>query len=564
MRARRTVRLTTAAVRFTRKELIYICFLLVLVSVYSLHLFTFTLFEGFATFSNDSFGYILLARKWSPWFAPTVAETLTWPVNNYPPGFAWLLAITGASESTYAGHLVASISMLLSLMLFGWWAYLKLGWVFGAALIISFTLLPGAILASMGVLSENPYLFASLSVLLTYTLIKTRSKFWPGLYFLLLLSLSLSILTRTVGIALAMALIVISLLDHTLRNDKRIMFLLIAFMSLILLLVWGLLDPRAKESDYLSLFGATLSFEKHNLTESLALLIGHIRANVLAMPQSFNSYLALSNTTAYFAIFSYILWAICVLSVVLRARQLKFDAIYLLFYFGIYTLWPFRDEMHRFFHPAMLLLLIQPVLYFHAKSESSGKIHIRIIVFSTIILLTINSSIIQSRLVALRNIARTDEPSIAHSLEYYRLADRSQAVNKAMVYKGVMLMMKESVQVIPKGSAVAAVKHEALTLLADRESINLSTIVSYNQQLCNFKIRDVEFVFISDLTTGYNPVGIGLLNNYQDISSYVFTVENSDGEQFVHVLKLDKERIDSKLDEVEFECQRFQDRPLGE
>jgi hypothetical protein len=555
--------LNTGAARFTRKELIYICFLLVLVSVYSLHLFGFTLFNGFATFSNDSFGYILLARKWSLWFDPSIAETLTWPVNNYPPGFTWLLAITGASESSYGGHLVASIAMLLSLVLFGWWAYLKLGWVYAGAVMVSFTLLPGAVLASMGILSENPYLFASLAVLLLYTLIKTRSKFWPGLYFLLLLSLSLAILTRTVGIALAMALITVSVLDRNLRKDKRVLFLLIAFLSLILLLVWGLVDPREKESDYLSLFGARLGVEKYDLTGNMALLFGYVRTNILAMPQAFNGYLALFNTTAYFSIFSYIISAICVTSMVLRARQLRFDAIYLLFYFGIYALWPYPDEMYRFLHPAMLLLLIQPVLYFHAKSESSGKPHIRVIVFSIIFLLTINSTFIQSRLVALRNIARTEEPLIANSLEYYKLADRRRAMIRSMHSQGLMLVMAESAQIVPEGSAVAAVKHEALVLLADRESVNLSTIVPFEQQLCNFKIRDVEFVFISDLTVGYNPVGLGLLNDYQDISSHVFTVDSDEGEPFAHVLKLDKDRIQSKLDETEFECRTFQDRPLG-
>ena len=247
--------------RVSRTDLIYLSFLLALVSVYALHLFSFTLFEGFSTFSNDSFSYLLLARKWSPYFAPGVVETLTWPANTYPPGFAWLLAITGASESTWQGHLVVSIAALLSIVLIGWLAYRELGWFYGGLLTVSFCLLPGVIVSSMGILSENLYLAASLAVLLLFSFIRENTECWPGWYVALFLFLWLALMTRTIGISLIAALLVVSLLDRNLGKDRRIIFALIALMTIGLWQLWSLIDPQSKETTYLNFMTPLLGHE---------------------------------------------------------------------------------------------------------------------------------------------------------------------------------------------------------------------------------------------------------------------------------------------------------------
>jgi len=540
--------------KISRTDLIYLSFLLGLVSVYALHLFSFTLFEGFSTLSNDSFSYILLARKWSPYFTPSVAETLTWPPQTFPPGFAWLLAITGGSASTWVGHLVVSISALISIVFIGWFAYRELGWLYGGLLTVCFCLLPGFVVSSMGILSENQYLFASLAVLLLFSIIKKNKECWSGWYVLLLMCLSLSLFTRTIGVSLIAALIGVSLLDQNLGKDKRIIIALIALMTLGLWQFWSLMDPQSKQTTYLTYITPILGHESQNLADRTAVFLGYVQANVFSLLAAWNHYLTLTHSNAYFFLFDYALLIVCVIFLGLRAFQLRLDAIYLLFYFGILLIWPSPDQMVRFLHPVFMLMLLQPVLYFQTRNSSPGQFRFRVIAVSIILVLCFNSLIIQRELVVRRDSAHTEQIANAHSYEYYTMPDRDNALYLTRLFQIVMMLMTESAAAIPEGSNVAAVKHDAYTLLTDRESVILRANKPYHQQLCNFKVSEVDFVFLSPVTSRDNPEHLRLVEKYRSISANIWPMNYQEVRPIAYVLELDTVKIDSILTEAGFEC----------
>ena len=194
----------------------------------------FTVFDGFSTFSSDSFSYIRLARNLSPYVDSSVANSMTLPEHARSPGFPWLLAITGAASSTYAAHLMVSISMLSAISVFGWMAFRQLGSILGGLLTISVTLLPGVVISSMTILTENPYICASLAVLLLYSYIRKNISCGRGWYAALLLVLTLAILIRTIGVSLAIALMIVATFDRKLGKQSRINFLLFAGISLVI------------------------------------------------------------------------------------------------------------------------------------------------------------------------------------------------------------------------------------------------------------------------------------------------------------------------------------------
>jgi len=121
--------------------------------------------------------------------------------------------------------------------------------------------------------------------------------------------------------------------------------------------------------------------------------------------------------------------------------------------------------------------------------------------------------------------------------------------------------MKSSKEIIPNKSVVASVAHASFVIVADRPSINLLTIVPIKKQLCNFKIANAEYVFITDVTTAYNPWGIRLFEAYEKYVSCVWSVKDDTGNAIVHILQLDDSKIDSLINACGFGCSQFKDQP---
>jgi hypothetical protein len=122
--------------------------------------------------------------------------------------------------------------------------------------------------------------------------------------------------------------------------------------------------------------------------------------------------------------------------------------------------------------------------------------------------------------------------------------------------------MENTQQIIPKGSVVASDQHAAFTLLAERQAVNLSSIVSLPQQMCNFELAGVTHVFLSALNNSYNPLGIGLFEHYEELATYTWSINDSTGKPGTHVLQLDRDKVRSIIAGAGFECREYRDRPL--
>ncbi|MFT5140073.1 MAG: hypothetical protein ACI9CB_001733 [Rhodothermales bacterium] len=542
--------------KYRRTDLMYFLFLLVAMSIYALHLFSFTVFEGFSTFSSDSFSFIRLARNWSPYEEAALFNLQTVPEHSRSPGFALLLALSGGAESTYVGHLLVSISMLVSIAICGWLAYRNSNWLIGGALTISFCLLPGVIISSMGILSENSYLLFSMTVLLLYSHIKTNPNCRLGWFVVLFLCLTLAMLTRTVGIALVTTLIVVALFDREHGRYRRL-FLLVAVMSVSVRQLWIALGADVRVSGRFSIITQIFGNENQTYWSSINFYWNIVQHNVFSLTNAWNHYLSLTSENLWFFMCSFALFSVCSIALILRAVQLKFDALYVFFYLGIVVLWPATQELVRFIHPIVMLLLLQPLLYFRTQACAAGWNRHKTVLLSVIAGLLFNSLIIQFHVLNLKQQAESSFPELVHSVEFYDLLDRDEAVRISQVFRYTMNLIEESAKVIPPGSTVATVKHEAYLLLAGRESVMLTTQVPLLQQLCNFKVRGVDFVFLSPLNSGLVPAPFELANQYSGFSSFILTLDDAQGMPVAHVIKLDNEGIDSTLSEAGYNCQNY-------
>jgi hypothetical protein len=116
--------------------------------------------------------------------------------------------------------------------------------------------------------------------------------------------------------------------------------------------------------------------------------------------------------------------------------------------------------------------------------------------------------------------------------------------------------MTESARYIPADSVVAAIKHENYVILTDRQAITLSTLVPHIQQLCNLKLKNVDVVFLSHMTTAHNVQNVTLLEDYRSISSDVWSMGDEGERVWAHVLFVDKTKLNLELESRE--CLSYQ------
>jgi hypothetical protein len=544
--------------KLSRQDYLFLLYLFVLISAYAIHFLSFTLFEGFSTFSNDAGSYVVLARKWSPYFPPGDAVLYTWPIQILPPGFPWALAITGASKSLWSSHLFVSLCMLASIFLVGWKVYRRTGRLVGSLLTLGLCLLPGVVTSSMGILSENLYLLLSLVVLLLYSFIKNTEAKVLAWYLLLLLFLTFVILTRTIGIALITAIVLKTLLDKDIHGKQKIGFLLIAFSSVALWQLWGFINTQSSDLTYSYYLKQYVGTEV-TVFSGLAYLWHTMSTNLIQILSSWSHYFSLSYSNIWFFLSSFSLLIFCLIGLGFRLLQRKLDAIYLMFYFAILLIWPNPDQFTRFLHPVVFLLLLQPILYFAGNSHIRHPLLVKTVLVSVALILITNSIIVQARLLEQRGTVMDLDPELTHSYEFYDSPSREFGLMRALHFTDIMKYMAASAQHVPIHGVVATVKPVNYAILADRRAVNLVALVPQMQQLCNLKIKDVDVVFLSALTTKFNREGRTNLEKYRGVSSDVWTATSNGGEGMAYSVVIDKMKLDSELLKEGYNCQSYQD-----
>lgn len=533
----------------------YYLFVIAVVGAYSLYLLSFTLFDGFSTFSNDAANYVLMARKWSPFFQPTPAELFTWPVHPYPPAFAWLLAITGASESLWASHLVVSLCMVAGILVMGYYVCQQTNQLIAGVMTVAICLTPGIVIHSLGILPENLYLLVSLGALVVYAHIRNRPDVSWTWYLVLFLLLAAAILSRTVGIALIAAFVAAPILDRKLNSRQRVILPLLALASIVAWQVWEAVRPGEFELSYGLYLSGILGRE--SVFDMIVPLWQIVTRNLVKMLGSWSQYFALSSIAAPSFLITYLLFIICAISLILRVVRLKLDAVYVVFYIGIILLYPWSEQMTRFLHPIAFLILVQPVFYLSERGYLAARSRASYAVVGAGLILIVHSAAIQFGLLGSRTGADDDFPQLRHSPEYYLATPENNLDDRALAYAWIAELMAGSIERIPSDSVVASDKHDNYALLTDRRALPLSSWVSLNQQLCNLQVKDVDFVFLAGFASTLNLKGLTLYRDYEKLASQIWSMATMDGTQVAYLLQIDQSALAAELDSSGFSCERF-------
>ena len=447
--------------------------------------------------------------------------------------------------------------MLGSLILVGWMAYKEAGWLIGGMLVLAFCMLPGVITSSMGILSENLYLLLSLAALLTYSSIKKDENAGWGWYLLLLGFLTFAILTRTIGIALIAAVSLITMLEKELGRSQKIRVYLIVISGAIFWQLWGVFNPQTSDMTYGYYIEHYIGSEA-SAYSVLEFIWNSFKINSMQILSAWSHYLALNHTNFWLFLFSYTLLILCLTGLVLRLLQRKLDALYVTLYIFILLIWPHPGEMTRFLHPIVFLLFIQPVFYCTGNANFRSQLIVKMTLVVFILALIVNSFVIQTRMLAQRGATQSANLDLSHAYELYDFPSRDAGLYQATSFAMTKKYMKMSAQYVPPEGVVATVKHVNYSILTDKRAVNHVGVVSDLQQLCNLKIKGVDLIFLSDLTTGFNQEGYTQWEKYRDISSDIWKAPVMNNESVAYSIAIDKSKLNSKLEKAGYNCQAYQ------
>jgi hypothetical protein len=543
--------------KITGKHYIPLIIFICLGGTVAFWLLIFTLSDGFATFNNDSANYVLLAKKWSPYFVPSTAVVATWPMQSFPVIFPLVLALSGFSESLLLCHLLVSGCLILSLGLI----YFRLKQGFNVAICLVVTLsigmLPGMFVNSMGILSENLYML--LSILLIFSILNCISKGVVNLTSILLLgALTLIVInTRTIGVAILPALLVVIIFDRTIESGLRVRLGLIVVVTALICLVWSLLYAFEGSTSYIDLIKPSVLKSIYGLETKHIGLAQIIQLNIAHLPYAWNEYLTLFFHQSYLpfaAIFSLTLLCLIQICTVVRAVYLKLDALYLVFYFIILLLWPYPIS-DRFLHPLVILMLLQPLFLANECKNFIRKFGL-VLYPSSLLILLAHSIFVHSELLDRKMWAITNQPTIEMYWELYKEPDARQAVKQALHFHQIFDQSTFIKNIVPENNIIAANKPVFVALLAERTTVPLKTNISFEQQLCNFQIKNVDFLYFSKLVTDYSTGGINAVSNYEAIVENQFLVKTQK-EHVATLAKINKKALSDTLDGIDVECSNY-------
>jgi len=507
-----------------------------------------------ASLADDSAGYLMMARHFSPYSSPTATVEYFHQFNGWPPLFPMFLAITGGGESYLAAHLAVAVAFLASLSL--QWSIIHrnmdsraMGW-FALALLLVF---PGIWISILGILSETLYTLLTL-LAIWYWLMASKNgerKIGVGQSLVLGLIFSLVLLTRTIGISLIAAYLVTEMWrSWSGRHYGRLLWAAaIAIFAMAVVQLWNISHPTAL---YANDVRTALSLIASGPPSILLQLVSENSKSLLGASNFFlTGYQDGPGRILFLALF-YLIFFVGLLS---RLRRCSLDACYLITYAGILLLWPFPSQMVRFLFPAapiVVISLLEGVLVLAVgaprilglASNTGIEKSLRNILVVALAGLAVASNLTFFREALDKHLAQRGRIDAFNNIaEYYR-GSGEYWVARAKLFSDVMRNMEFLRSVLPENATVLSTRPAFMMLFSDHIAYNLKASTENSNFTCEIKSLKPDFVYVSQVIEPENRRGLAALKEYESFSDPVFFAQR-DEQTYAVLLRVDQRRLES-------------------
>ncbi|MHB8536101.1 MAG: ArnT family glycosyltransferase [Sulfuricaulis sp.] len=327
-------------------------------------------------FGGDNAYYLLMAQSFSPWNEPSSVAIFFARQNPYPPLYPFTLGLFGGQNNLYIAHFVTTSFLLLTLLIYyAWQRRIGISTAAAACATGLFALLPGTYMQALELLSENLYLFLTLSCLLAATRYEQDKR--DAWLWVAAISTAGATLTRSVGISLLAALIIYLVRK---KPPKAWRYALLAGTPMLL---WALLAPHDSPG-YLIDFLRTYSADPVRI----------LWIQLFTQPPSlWHGWLANFTTTPIGV------WVVAPLTLLGLAGLLYrlasgcLDGYYVILYFALVLIWPYPAEAARLVYVIQPIVLIQALMFlgrypFHYRTHER-RIHLGAMVMAAIFIVAL-------------------------------------------------------------------------------------------------------------------------------------------------------------------------------
>ncbi len=484
----------------SRNDLLSYAALFVFVGIYAAFLIPFVAHDGLSTFRNDSSYYLLMARYLSPWHEASPAVVAASSIQNFPPFFPFILAISGAAYDYTLAHVVTALFLLLSIPLIFILARGMFATNLQALLIVFiFCLSPSAWLNSMGILSENLYLFLSLGTLIFFDKADLSRKINLFIFGLLL---ALLVLTRTIGVAMLAAFILLCILKWRRRSLDWPYFVIPVFFSLTLIAAfWGTAVPSHYITSIVNMFG--LEAYKANIDWHTEFrLVGFQHGWLVGLLYYWSVQTVMAKSIIMFVgLFS-------LLGLCLRIAQGKLDAIYVFLYLLVLFIWPYTTHMGRFIYPVLCILLLYS---FYALYTLVHRVELKRGDAAVSIAMVLALTAVLPTLSYTWNRYQAGKEAGYHRIkDFYHTYDLEQARESAAMPVTMFLDMAHMKKTTEPDAVIQYFKPSYIALLADRVGREITIEENSAGELYMQPARDVDYVYLTKIHPWINEEVNGL------------------------------------------------------
>lgn len=410
---------------------------------------------------GDSAGYLLAAQAYSAWSESLPLLQAYARQIIYPPLFPALLAAAGGG-SIPAAHLVVAGCLLLALVpLYGWLRSEGLHSAGAASAALIFAALPGTLLVTLDVWTENLYLLLSLGAVLAGARAHDN-KASPAWWFLAAF-VALATLTRVAAVPLLAAFWAYALL----QRPRRLPLLLAA--STLPFVVW-IMAVRESQT---GISGYTRHLQERYAASLFEVLAKQVSSEASALIESWRFAWLLESASPVLVALVFLFGAVCLAGAVWRLGQRRFDGLYGACYVLLLLGWPHPEEALRYSYVLFPLwigqgfLLLANLPWRRLAPGLDGTAPVVLLAALLALALAPSLAFMAGRFL---------EPlppgleTARHTWDWYRL-DREQARYRALRHASMLRHLEAVGQGLPPDACVFSIKPQIVMLYTRRVSV---------------------------------------------------------------------------------------------
>ncbi len=518
--------------------------------------FNFAAHSTLGTFADDSVSYIIMGQSYSPYYSTSPVILDAAKIENYPPVFPMLLALTGTSHNFLAGHILVVCLLLLSLILLYFFsAHILKNKTIALLVSLLFAANPSTWLNMMGILSENLYIFLALITLIFYEKKINNQEFSHNTAITFGLLLSLVLLTRSIGISLITAFVIRTLIkEKTLATFYQGQWFITLLIPVGAALLWYFFGTNHTTDLYAKDVGGVFD----NLFAD-----GNIGSNLFTLVKPQLDGLYMSWYTAFLlhwrseievrALIVSVFALIILAGLIARLLKNKMDAWYTVFYLIIVIVWPYSEQTGRFLYPILPLLFVYGAVGFaliqKILPQSQWKKHVSqlsmLIVLATVIP---TMAFFQSRAQYVTEISDMDFTRV---MLFYNYPDLNTAKRIALHHEHLRQDLEKTKQTTEKQANIMWYTPNYINLLSQRKAVRFPRNFESPTFFQKIKQSHANYIFISKLNPRYTSAdfdGLAIYPLFTDFTSLVWARQNPMGIGILSVLlKIDPHKLNAKI-----------------